>query len=141
MSNSKTPNSEVARLQLEKDSLGSNQQKLLGAIKSTEKRFDGVASQLNSVIARVANENKIDITLTDDDATDTKSLSENLNKILQTEALTISDRDLSSLKELSDNVLLIDGELQNNREKWSDLSTKVTQYEYYKLGKEEEFSF
>ena len=129
MSNSKTPNSEVARLQLEKDSLGSNQQKLLGAIKSTEKRFDGVASQLNSVIARVANENKIDITLTDDDATDTKSLSENLNKILQTEALTISDRDLSSLKELSDNVLLIDGELQNNREKWSDLNTKVTQYD------------
>ena len=128
MSNSKTPNSEVARLQLEKDSLSSNQQKILGALQTTEKRFDGVASQLNSVIDRVANQNKIDIAVTDD-APDAQSLSENLTKVLQSEVLTVSDHDLSSLKELSDNILLIQGELGSYRDKWSDLNTKVTQYD------------
>ena len=117
-------------MQLENDSLTSNQNVLLNAIKSTEKRFDGVSSQLSLIIARVAEENDVELTLNETgDAPATDALGENLAKVLQADNLTISTEDTDSLKELCANMTAIEGEMKRYRGKWSDLDAKVTRYD------------
>ena len=124
-SSTSSPDGMLGNLERQKETITSSQIQLFNAINDSDNRYQKISSQLSAVLKRVASKNEISLNSNDGNA---DTLSEDLEKVLQAEDLTINADDLSSLQQLATHVQGIEEEKKTNHSNWMKLQEQVTSY-------------